>query len=341
MKKFAVIVVIGLLVGAGWYLIHDRRAESDAESEAETQVAVRVAEITRATLHAYVTAYGVVEPEPAGEAAAASALVSPSVPGIVVAVNVAEGQTVARDEVLFQQDSRAADIAVDFAAATVEREKQLLAIEGTSEKALEAAEQQLEVARVQQSLLRIRSPLDGTVTRVNVTQGAAVDSASVLAEVVDLERLIVSAAVPGPELGAVARGQPVQIIVDGSPDALTGTVDFIGPKLDAQTGTAPVRARLASGSRLRPGQRVTLRIVSDEHRDRLAVPVESVVKDETGATVIAVVDGDMAVQTPVTTGLKDGALVEVAGDGLRAGMTVVTEGAYGLPATTRIRIVGN
>jgi multidrug efflux pump subunit AcrA (membrane-fusion protein) len=81
--------------------------------------------------------------------------------------------------------------------------------------------------------------------------------------------------------------------------------------------------------------------VSDEHRDRLAVPVESVVKDETGATVIAVVDGDMAVQTPVTTGLEDGALVEVAGDGLRAGMTVVTEGAYGLPATTRIRIVGN
>ena len=45
-----------------------RNAGTQGESkEAVTDVAVHVGEITRATLHRYVTAYGNVEPEPAGD----------------------------------------------------------------------------------------------------------------------------------------------------------------------------------------------------------------------------------------------------------------------------------
>ena len=98
---------------------------------------------------------------------------------------------------------------------------------------------------------------------------------------------------------------------------------------------------LPSGSGLRPGQFVTLRIVSAEHADKLAVPVESVVKNEEGTSVIAIVDGDTARQTPVTTGLTEGGLIEVEGSGLTAGMTVVTEGAYGLPAETHVRVLAD
>jgi hypothetical protein len=39
--------------------------------------------------------------------------------------------------------------------------------------------------------------------------------------------------------------------------------------------------------------------------------------------------------------LRDGGLVEIEGDGLQAGMTVVTEGAYGLPKETKIRVLGS
>jgi multidrug efflux pump subunit AcrA (membrane-fusion protein) len=86
---------------------------------------------------------------------------------------------------------------------------------------------------------------------------------------------------------------------------------------------------------------VTLRIVSDEHANRLAVPIDSVVRDEDGASVIAIVEGDHARQVPVTTGLRDQDLIEINGPGLRSGMTVVTAGAYGLPAETRIRVIEN
>jgi membrane fusion protein (multidrug efflux system) len=341
MKKFALVLLLVAVVAIGWIFMRAPGADPESESEAGTLVAVRVAEVIRTTLHAYVTAYGIVEPQPTGTDPAASARIAPSASGVVVAVDISEGQRVAQNDILFRLDSRAADIAVTFAAATVAREQQLLAIEGTSAKTLEAAEQQLEAARLQQSLLRIRSPLAGTVTRVNVTPGTAVDPATVMAEIIALDRLIVSAAVPAAELGALAIGQPVQITADGSAATIAGSVDFIGAQLDAQTGTATVRTRLAPGTALRPGQRATLRIASVEHRDRLAVPVASVVRDANGASVIAIVAGDQATQMPVITGLQDGGLIEVDGDGLQAGMTVVTEGAYGLPATTRIRIVEN
>ena len=74
-------------------------------------------------------------------------------------------------------------------------------------------------------------------------------------------------------------------------------------------------------------------------RSRLAVPVESVVQGEKGPEV-ALVQGDLAVRTPVKTGLRDGGLVQVHGDGIGDGMSVVVQGAYGLPPKTKIKILG-
>ncbi len=341
MKKLAFVLGLATLIGFVWFGWLRPAGDEQPEPDPATEVAVHVGKVTHATLRAYVTAYGMIEPEPAGEAPAASASIAPSVAGVVVAVRVAEGQRVAKGDVLFELDSRAADVAVDFAEKTVERQKRLLRIEGTSETAVQDAEQQLDAARVQQALLRVESPLAGTVARVNVKPGEAVDLTTVMGEVVDLDRLVVSARVPSAELAALELGQPAQVLADESASPVAGSLSFISPQVDVQTGTALVRAKLPSRTNLRPGQFVTVRIVSAEHPNALAVPVESVVKDEEGATVIAIVDGNTARQRVVKTGLRDDGLVEVEADGLREGMIVVTEGSYGLPTETRVRVIEN
>jgi len=89
---------------------------------------------------------------------------------------------------------------------------------------------------------------------------------------------------------------------------------------------------------MRSGQFVSARIAVEERSGRLAVPVESVVSRETGST-IALVEGNRAKQIAVTPGLRDGKLEEISGDGIEEGMTVVTQGAYGLPAETHIRVI--
>jgi membrane fusion protein (multidrug efflux system) len=84
---------------------------------------------------------------------------------------------------------------------------------------------------------------------------------------------------------------------------------------------------------------VAIRIVTEERPNQLAVPVESIVQGVNGAEV-ALVQGDMAVRTPVTTGLTEGGLVQIEGNGVREGMAVVVQGAYGLLPKTRITIIG-
>jgi membrane fusion protein (multidrug efflux system) len=76
--------------------------------------------------------------------------------------------------------------------------------------------------------------------------------------------------------------------------------------------------------------------VVEEH-DSLAVPIDSVVTKE-HISHIAIVDGNLAKQHEVTLGLRDGNLIEVQGEELREGMTIVTQGIYGLPPETRIRV---
>jgi membrane fusion protein, multidrug efflux system len=44
------------------------------------------------------------------------------------------------------------------------------------------------------------------------------------------------------------------------------------------------------------------------------------------------------VQTAVKTGVRDGDLIEVEGQGLKEGTTIVTVGAYGLPKETKVNI---
>ena len=123
-----------------------------------------------------------------------------------------------------------------------------------------------------------------------------------------------------------------------SEPAVTTELLFVSPDVDKDNGTVLVRALLPADSGLRPGQFVPLRIVTAVHTNCLAAPAESVVTDESGKSVIALVKGDESVQTPVQTGLRENGWVEIAAPGLKAGDTVVTVGAYGLPEKTKISV---
>lgn len=355
MKKFVPILVFVVVAAVlAWFVWLKPASHEEPEAKPATEVPVHVGKLTRATLRSYVTAYGVVEPEPPGLRPAASARVAPFASGVVTVVKAVEGQRVEKGALLFQLDSRAADAAVEkqrksaeFAALTLDRQKKLLQVEGTSQKllleagqAFSAASNELAAAQIQRALLDVEAPLSGTVVRVNVKPGEAVDLTTIMAEVIDLDRLVVAANVPGGELSLIQTGAVAEITLEKPAAPVSGILSFISPQVDAKSGTAPVRASIPGGSGLRPGQWVTLRIVSQEHKDCLTAPLESVVKDEEGGIVIGLVQGDKSVLKLVKTGLRDAGLVEVEGEGLQADMEVVTEGAYGLPKETKIRVLG-
>ncbi|NOZ21718.1 MAG: efflux RND transporter periplasmic adaptor subunit [Planctomycetes bacterium] len=339
--------------------------DPDEKTETETiatEVAVHVGKIQRATLHGYVVGYGTVGPEPAnGSRPAAIAHITSSVPGIIAEVKCVEGQRVEKGTRLFCLDSRAADVlvekarqAVKFAEKNYERQQKLQQVEGTCQKLIQEAEQQLDAARselaaaeVQRAFLTIDAPLAGVLVRVYAKRSDVVDTATVLAELIDLSRLVVTASIPTAELSLLKPGQKVNISADhaasapppGRAKVHTGTLAFISSQVDDKSDTVTVRVSVPADGGLRPGQFAKIRIVCKEHRDCLAVPEESIVIDVEGHSVISLVEGDRAIQKPVNVGLREGGLVEIEGEGLKVGMTIVTTGAYGLPKETKIRVI--
>jgi Cu(I)/Ag(I) efflux system membrane fusion protein len=324
-------IAVVLVAGLGVVALIKSRGEASVSDENETTptiVTVQTGALKLATLHRYVTGYSTVEPAPAtaGQPAAGAQLAAPSA-GVVAKVNILEGQHVEKGDVLMELNAGTAT--AESAAQEVERQKKLYAQENTSLKNLQAAEAQL-------ALLRVPAPLSGTVARVNVKPGQAVDLTTVVAEVMDLSRLAVSAEIPAAEAGDLKTGNPVEVLAAAP---VTTALSFVSPNVAKDNGTVLVRAVLPADSGLRPGQFVPLRIVTAIHTNCLAAPDESVVTDETGKSTIALVEGDEATQKPVQIGLRENGWVEVEAPELKAGDIVVTVGAYGLPEKTKVQVI--
>jgi membrane fusion protein, multidrug efflux system len=332
-----IVLVGGAALFALFRMAHSRGGADESEQAIPTLVSVQTGHLTNATLHGYVEGFGMVEPAPAsGSQPAATAHVAPAVAGVVAEVKVSEGQHVAKGDVLVQLDSRVADVAVEFARKNLERQKTLLQMNNTSLKAVQDAEQQLAAAEAEQALLRIQAPLSGTVTHVNVRPGESVDLATALADITDMQRLVVTANIPSAQAGELKSGQEVELLT--KPPVATA-LSFVSPAVDTANDTVPVRASLPAGSALLPGQFVRLRVVVAEHANCLAAPAESIVTDINGQSVMAIVAGDEAAQMPVKVGLSEGGWTEIEGQGLKAGDRVVTVGAYGLPEKTKVKVV--
>ena len=350
-RTLVVLIVIAAAALAAFLIFRLTGPGTGEAEETEANMAVHVGKVSRATLHRTVAAYGLVEPEPGdlGRPPADSEVAS-AVSGIIAHIDCVEGKKVAKGDILFRLDNRVAEVAVEkarqalvFAEQSFDRQKKLLPVEGTSKKAYQEAEQQLNAARsdlaaasTDLELLSIRAPLAGTVVKINTQPGEAVELNTVLAVIVDLDRLVVSADIPSGEAVQVETGQAAEI--EGG---AAGKVVYVGQRVAENTGTVPVRISVPAGSGLLPGRFIKVGVVSGVHRDVLAVPEVAVILDtvagETGWIVL--VEGDTAVRRAVRVGYSEGGLVEIEAEGLKDGAAIVTEDAYAVPDGTKIHVI--
>jgi len=181
--------------------------------------------------------------------------------------------------------------------------------------------------------ITITSPLTGVVARQTVSPGEALESGTLLFEVVNLARVWAVAQVYEKDLNRVRSGQAVDVRTESyASQVFRGRISSIDPILNAETRTLAVRAVLENpDGRLKPQMFARLRLVTGQSLLPVTTIPRSAVLDVDGQSIVYVQNGAAFVPTAVQLGQNQGPWVEVK-DGLFPGDRVVIERAFQLRA---------
>jgi HlyD family secretion protein len=215
--------------------------------------------------------------------------------------------------------------------------------------AINSAQAALTGAEVALDYTLIRAPFDGVVLTKNADVGdivsplaAAANAKAAVVTLADMGSLEVEADVSEANLGKVRVGQPCEILLDALPESrFRAELHTIVPTADRSKGSVMVKVRfLDRDPRVLPEMSAKVAFLErpvqpGEGKPRVALPPASVVTRD-GKSVIFVVRGDKAVQTPVTLGPRIGDLVEVA-SGVKAGERIAIKPLEKLHDQSRVK----
>lgn len=265
--------------------------------------------------------------------------VNAEVAGRIVALNLPEGAFVRQGQTLATLDTRvlaaqtnALQAQLDLARVQAGRLRQLYAIGGLSQQALDEAESrvrvleaQVEQQRAEAARRHIVAPFAGRLGFRAVSVGAYVSPGQKLTTLRVTNPLRLEFAVPERYAGQVRPGATVSFAVPGRDTPVLGSVYATDPAIDASTRTFLVRARVGNpDGALQPGAFAEVRLAVDRREGVKVVPSVAVVPGLDSAAVF-VVQGGKARRVPVHIGLRTRDAVEVAG-AVQPGDTVLTSG---------------
>jgi membrane fusion protein, heavy metal efflux system len=181
--------------------------------------------------------------------------------------------------------------------------------------------------------LRLLAPLSGTVIERDLARGQVVAPAHTAFRIGSLATLWVIAHAPERDAVRVPRGGSARVAVPALPGrTLAARVVLVGGLVEASSRTIPVRLLLANpDGALRAGMSATVWLPVGEGSTVLAVPAAALQRlGEDWCVFVPRAEGVFEART-VGRGRDLGGEVEVL-SGLRAGETIVVEGAFLLKA---------
>lgn len=300
--------------------------------------------------------------------------IRPRVSGYITAVNFKPGAEVKKGDVLFVIDPRpyqaeadrtqaaaaAARARADLARLELQRAERLLADKAVAQREFDeraagqkeldanarAAAAQHEAARLNLAYTRVTAPIDGRVSKAEITLGNLVDATAVLTSVVSLDRIYASFDGDEDTYLRVSRrvhaGQPVEVKVGLAGEAgfpHSGKLEFVDNQLDSRSGSVRMRATLANSERqLAPGLFARVQIAGGAPQQQILITDRAIGTDQ-DRKFVYVVDKDgkaeyRAVKLgPVNEGLR------IVREGLKPGEKIVVNGLQrvrpGAPVTAQ------
>jgi multidrug efflux system membrane fusion protein len=313
--------------------------------------------------------------------------IRPRVSGYISSVNFTEGSEVKKGDVLFVIDQRPYAAELKHAEAQLAQSKSALAL-AKSEKAratnllaqhaisqeeydtrssgdeqaqanVQLAESALDTAALNMTYTKVTSPINGRISRANITLGNLVTNGqTLLTTVVSLDPIYVR--FDGDEQAYLrsvkeARDRAAAGSKDVAASVLVGLADEAGfphpgvlvfqdNEVDPQTGTIRTRAKLDNHDRaFTPGLFARVRLMGDRKYDALLINDSAVGTDQTVKFVLVVGADNKVEYRPVKLGpVIDG--LRVVREGLKANDTIIVNGLQrvrpGSPVTPQTVAMG-
>jgi len=283
-----------------------------------------------------------------------SVMIRSEIAGRVATVHFREGDEVTEHTLLVSLDDAELRAQLAESAATVKlaelnftRAQEIFDKKLLSRQNYDEALARLNEARARYNLqqarlakARIRAPFSGVLGLRRVSAGDYIKEGDDIVNLEDIRSLKLDFRVPETYLAGIKQEQEVNVQVDAYPgEPFSGTVYAIDPRLDEQTRSVLMRARIPNPDlRLRPGMFARVALVLESRAEALLIPEQALWPIGDEQFVFRVVDGK-ALQTKVQTRQREGGKVEISA-GLSAGDRVVTAGQTKLRDGMAVQVIG-
>ncbi|HMB54438.1 MAG TPA: efflux RND transporter periplasmic adaptor subunit [Thermoanaerobaculia bacterium] len=209
---------------------------------------------------------------------------------------------------------------------------------------LEQLELELEDAERELAYTEVKAPIAGTITQRMVSVGDTVTVNQHLFDMVDFDSIVARVYVPEKELARLERGQPARIVAPalGRDNVYRGSVDRLSPIVDPRSGTVKVTVAIPRQQGLRPGMYVDVQLVTAVREDAVLVPKRALVFDDDQVFVYRMKQegGEKRVERVyLVPALENETMIEPR-DGIDAGASVVVAGQAGLKDGALVRLAG-
>lgn len=292
------------------------------------------------------------------------AIISPKVNGNVQSIHVEVGDRVGAgktilklDDTFFKLNYNKAKSALESQTLTtqqerknLERSKALYENGALSQSEFEGLENKYQVQEMLLNTSRVdydttaknleytnvTSPISGVVSSKDVLVGQSVGPSSEVFRVVNLDSLYVETSVSEADLSLLKVGQNVRIM-SSAVSGIRGTVHSIGPVPNPENKSYPVKILVKNkDNALKPGMFLSVDIISDIHKQSMAISKSAIIKNGDKSHVF-VVNGDKSYKKEVTLGYDNDEMVEIL-SGISTEDKVVVSGKEDLKDESNIII---
>lgn len=265
----------------------------------------------------------------------------------IVSILVEEGDIVRKDQVLavldaedLQDDYQKAATALKTSKFNYEASKMLYEEGAISQEEFLKSQSQYENDKITLNSfniadkVNIKSPIAGTVTRVNVNIGRYAndrEKSEPMFVVEDLQNLKMDVKISEYDINKIQVGQKVTITAEVlGDDSVEGVVSRISPTGELKDATSkemviPVQIEVKKdNSKLIAGVTAKAEIEIQKKTNVLSVPIDSILEDpDTGGSHVMVLNGTVLKKVPVELGIEGDFNVEVISGGIKKGDKVV------------------